>query len=58
MDSDGDGKSNGEELGDPHCLFSTKWKSAHVVAPTGHPGEDSSSSYLKRVTRKQTLRFL
>ncbi len=39
MDSDGDGKSNGEELGDPYCLFSMKYKSAHVVDPIGHPGK-------------------
>ncbi len=35
-----------------YCLFSTKWKSAHVVAPTGHPGEDLSFSYLTCITRK------
>ncbi len=39
MDSDGDGKSNGEELGDPLCLFSEKYKSAHVGDPLGHPGK-------------------
>ncbi|KAH9525207.1 hypothetical protein Btru_000641 [Bulinus truncatus] len=36
-DSDNDGKSNGEELGDPHCHF-TPAKPGHLVNPTGHPG--------------------
>ncbi|KAL3878022.1 hypothetical protein ACJMK2_035658 [Sinanodonta woodiana] len=44
MDSDGDGKSNGVELGDPNC----KWvndRNSTLLPPTGHPGicEPSSS---------------
>ncbi|VEL24782.1 unnamed protein product [Protopolystoma xenopodis] len=36
MDSDGDGKTNGLELGDPTC----SWTSASLrqVIPIGHPG--------------------
>merc|ERR1711894_142300 len=35
MDSDGDGRTNGEELGDPDCV----WTSGDAPsAPIGHPG--------------------
>ena len=37
-DSDGDGKSNGVELGDPTCV----WKKGNTAngTATGHPGND------------------
>lgn len=37
MDSDGDGKSNGEELGDPNCV----WREGDIpqyVKGVTHPG--------------------
>ncbi|XP_059153368.1 temptin-like [Physella acuta] len=37
LDSDQDGKSNGEELGDPTCAW-TPSNGFKVSAPTGHPG--------------------
>ncbi|KAK6190319.1 hypothetical protein SNE40_002215 [Patella caerulea] len=38
-DSDGDGKTNGEELGDPFCdWFASKTVNANLRAATGHPG--------------------
>ncbi|XP_060070161.1 peptidyl-glycine alpha-amidating monooxygenase-like [Ylistrum balloti] len=36
MDSDGDGVSNGEELGDPDCVWTPE--SNPTGLPTGHPG--------------------
>ncbi|XP_060070703.1 tyramine beta-hydroxylase-like [Ylistrum balloti] len=36
MDSDGDGKSNGEELGDPNCSWTPGSKPVGLT--TGHPG--------------------
>ena len=35
-DSDGDGRSNGEEMGDPECV----WQQGQTpsTAPIGHPG--------------------
>ncbi|ESO86957.1 hypothetical protein LOTGIDRAFT_235155 [Lottia gigantea] len=36
-DSDGDGKSNGAELGDPSCIWS-EHGSHNLQAVTGHPG--------------------
>ncbi|CAG5134167.1 unnamed protein product [Candidula unifasciata] len=36
-DSDGDGKTNGEELGDPECGWSTT-NGASLETPTGQPG--------------------
>ena len=42
-DSDGDGKSNGEELGDPECV----WKPGQAPARTTditHPGNSSVKS--------------
>ncbi|KAL3875117.1 hypothetical protein ACJMK2_038051 [Sinanodonta woodiana] len=36
-DSDRDGKTNGEELGDPHCTW-TKGGAAPAHNATGHPG--------------------
>ncbi len=40
MDSDGDGRTNGEELGDPDCLWSRSGSASVNVleAPSGHPG--------------------
>ncbi|KAK3782675.1 hypothetical protein RRG08_037678 [Elysia crispata] len=38
MDSDGDGRSNGEELGDSHCHWSVI-SGGHLSSATGHPGE-------------------
>lgn len=38
MDSDGDGKSNGEELGDPNCV----WREGDIpqyVRGVTHPGQ-------------------
>ena len=38
-DSDGDGKTNGEELGDPDCV----WEVGDVLIPSellSHPGEN------------------
>jgi hypothetical protein len=43
LDSDGDGVTNGEELGDPCCV----WQKGAVPARTtmiSHPGQKSSSS--------------
>ncbi|KAL3877125.1 hypothetical protein ACJMK2_034878 [Sinanodonta woodiana] len=37
MDSDGDGKSNGEELGDPNCVW-TKGQSPSRSTGLSHPG--------------------
>ncbi|XP_060064280.1 DBH-like monooxygenase protein 1 homolog [Ylistrum balloti] len=37
MDSDGDGKTNGEELGDPDCVW-TKGRAAAVTLGLSHPG--------------------
>ncbi|KAK3580056.1 hypothetical protein CHS0354_001009 [Potamilus streckersoni] len=37
LDSDGDGKTNGEELGDPHCLW-TKGQSPSRSSGLSHPG--------------------
>ncbi|XP_052805957.1 temptin-like [Mya arenaria] len=36
MDSDGDGMSNGQELGDPNCVWTAG--AAPSGAATGHPG--------------------
>ncbi|ESO86958.1 hypothetical protein LOTGIDRAFT_58933, partial [Lottia gigantea] len=36
-DSDGDGVSNGAELGDPNCLW-TPSNNHQLASPTGHPG--------------------
>ena len=35
-DSDGDGATNGEELGDPNCVW--VYGGAPESTPTGHPG--------------------
>ena len=37
LDSDGDGKTNGEELGDPNCVW-TKGETPNGPA-TSHPGK-------------------
>ncbi|XP_013085977.2 temptin-like [Biomphalaria glabrata] len=37
LDSDKDGKTNGEELGDPNCVF-TATGTATLGNPTGQPG--------------------
>ena len=42
MDSDGDGKTNGEELGDPRCVW-TPQGGAPTNAASGHPGKTSTS---------------
>ncbi|XP_046555952.1 temptin-like [Haliotis rubra] len=41
MDSDNDGFTNGQELGDPQCT----WRAGTVPVwpPTGHPGIDEST---------------
>lgn len=39
-DSDCDGKSNGEELGDPDCIWTP---GATPGAPTGHPGQPGAA---------------
>ncbi|XP_055889779.1 temptin-like [Biomphalaria glabrata] len=36
-DSDRDGLTNGQELGDPGCRFATS-NPGHLVAPQSHPG--------------------
>ena len=38
MDSDGDGQTNGEELGDPHCVWTVGDIPARTVDIT-HPGK-------------------
>jgi len=38
MDSDGDGLSNGEELGDPGCTWKAGDKSPSTEAKISHPG--------------------
>lgn len=37
MDSDGDGKTNGEELGDPTCVWTAG--ATPTDSATGHPGK-------------------
>jgi dopamine beta-monooxygenase len=37
MDSDGDGKTNGQELGDPNCLWTEETIPDYVTGIT-HPG--------------------
>ncbi|XP_050409615.1 temptin [Patella vulgata] len=37
-DSDGDGKTNGEELGDPFCDWTQGVNINHLKDTTGHPG--------------------
>ncbi|XP_063402418.1 temptin-like [Mytilus trossulus] len=38
MDSDGDGKTNGEELGDPKCEWYIEAINPVIFNATGHPG--------------------
>ena len=38
MDSDGDGRSNGEELGDPECVW-TQGTEPQRTAELSHPGK-------------------
>ncbi|XP_052089897.1 temptin-like [Mytilus californianus] len=38
MDSDGDGKTNGEELGDPKCEWYMEATHPVIFNATGHPG--------------------
>eukprot|EP00747_Dinoflagellata_sp_TGD_P218680 gnl/TRDRNA2_/TRDRNA2_90888_c0_seq1.p1 gnl/TRDRNA2_/TRDRNA2_90888_c0~~gnl/TRDRNA2_/TRDRNA2_90888_c0_seq1.p1 ORF type:complete len:616 (-),score=56.22 gnl/TRDRNA2_/TRDRNA2_90888_c0_seq1:77-1924(-) len=61
-DSDQDGRTNGQELGDPHCLFGTpaweKWARGHPNTKVSHPGwrrsahwaGDSATCELQRVS--------
>ena len=59
MDSDGDGLSNGEELGDPHCV----WRFGNGVRPTisnatrlSHPGvAGEAGRFTSLVTNARTL---
>lgn len=37
-DSDGDGRSNGEELGDPDCVWN-EGDDAEIIEGLSHPGE-------------------
>jgi dopamine beta-monooxygenase len=37
LDSDGDGKTNGHELGDPECIWTPKQKPA-ISTGLSHPG--------------------
>ncbi|KAI8791553.1 temptin [Biomphalaria glabrata] len=37
LDSDRDGRTNGEELGDPDCQWTSKQRQ-ELPEPTGHPG--------------------
>lgn len=38
MDSDGDGRTNGEELGDPNCTWTTNSGKMNTTAGITHPG--------------------
>lgn len=42
-DSDGDGKTNGQELGDPHCTW-TKGEIPTHTNGLSHPGKFSEDS--------------
>lgn len=41
MDADGDGYSNGQELGDPHCQWAPG-KKVRTTAGISHPGDAAS----------------
>ena len=41
MDSDGDGRTNGEELGDPRCVWTPRG-GAPTNTASGHPGKKKS----------------
>ncbi|XP_052090180.1 temptin-like [Mytilus californianus] len=47
MDSDGDGKTNGEELGDPKCEWYMEATNPVISNATGHPGICEPMSSLK-----------
>jgi len=51
-DSDGDGLSNGEELGDPHCIW-IKGSSASVIDPAllSHPGIPGPDGRLEAIAQ-------
>ena len=40
-DSDGDGKTNGEELGDPNCIW-VRGATPQILDGLSHPGETFS----------------
>ena len=45
LDSDGDGRSNGVELGDPHCTWE-RWGEPPLRGVSGHPGQAEEESEL------------
>ena len=58
-DSDGDGATNGQELGDSDCRWTTDNAHAHLDIVKGHPGvylcsPFSMSQNLFSLTRKET----
>ena len=44
MDSDDDGKTNGEELGDPCCLWTPSNGATLITTGLSHPGQASSTT--------------
>ena len=46
MDSDKDGKTNGEELGDPNCVWSEGEVPELTNFQLSHPGEPSSFCFV------------
>lgn len=58
MDSDGDGRTNGEELGDPCCSWSAEATGGVEEWPwenLGHPGAANNKSPIDGLDRKRTL---
>ena len=50
-DSDGDGLTNGEELGDPHCT----WPGQSAGKPLGHPGNNIFCSKLENISLRKNF---
>ncbi|KAF0697919.1 Aste57867_11416 [Aphanomyces stellatus] len=53
-DSDGDGATNGEELGDPCCVWQVGWApDTNTVSPPGTPNKFSSDDLAKLKCEKR-----
>ena len=48
MDSDGDGRSNGEELGDPDCVWTEDDELPSEIEGLSHPGKIIYNMYTSR----------